>query len=117
MVLPSKVTGACAWAGAARPTTITAAIAAFAREHEFPFFMNLPWRFIPASAIEIRRVLHLLQVGSDMLVDRHIDEGDPACGPFCRFQIEMLVLHAAGRHRQQDKIAFAPVLALAVDDR
>ena len=52
-----------------------------------------------------------------MLVDRHIDEGDPARGAFLRLQVEMLVLDAARRHRQKDEIAFLPILALAVDDR
>src|ERR1700722_12268898 len=64
---------------------------------------------------EIRRVLRLLQVRRQVLLDRNVDEGGPDRG-LLRVEIEMLMLDPFGLHRQQDEIALLPILALAVDD-
>src|SRR5580704_18542069 len=70
---------------------------------------------ISSALLEIRRVLGLLQVGGEKLLDWDVDEGRPDRGR-ARIEVEMLELDAAGLHRQQDEIALLPVLALAVDD-
>src|SRR6266568_9502137 len=70
----------------------------------------------PLLFFEVRRHFLLLEIGGEILLDRNIDEGRPD-----RWRrgigIEMLVLDAAGFHRQQHKITFLPVLALTFHDR
>src|SRR5438477_2369242 len=66
--------------------------------------------------LEIRRDLLLFQIGGEVLLDWDVDE----CRPdrrVGRIGIEMLMLDAGRFHREQDEIAFFPVLPLAVHDR
>src|SRR5262245_59249597 len=65
--------------------------------------------------LEIRRHFLLLQVGGEVLLDRDVDERSPD-RRVRGVGVEVLVLDAAGLHRQQDEVALLPVLALALDD-
>src|SRR5262249_35974874 len=70
----------------------------------------------PSSLLDVGRDFLLLEVGGEIFLDRDVDEG----GPDRRMRgigVEMLMLDAAGLHRQQHQIALLPVLALALDDR
>src|SRR5204863_2719282 len=64
---------------------------------------------------EVRGILDLLHRRGDVLEQRQIDEGDPDRRALLGLEIEMLVLDAAGFHRQQNEIALLPVPTLAVD--
>src|SRR5262245_28018316 len=66
--------------------------------------------------LEVRGHFLLLQVGGEIFLDWNIDEGCPD-RRLRGIGIEVLVLDAAGLHRQQHQVAFLPILAFAFDDR